>query len=298
MRRVAFLIIAGSMLLLPSVRSAAYQPPTTVPGGRYPCTLYARNPLQEPLVVSARVRLHGSRYWNRPGATEVGGSWIEVPEQTLAPSETRTVDVELPVPDQAPDVVSVEIRERGGGFWGVGDLRHVALVIRPPSPPRESRDVPFRIVGGGKATYRPEEEPHLFGAETREETVDDETEWEDLRDRFGIIAPDSWGVHPAEGDLVPADGLHHRADFAAPGSPDFAEETLLAIRTASHSLHVRPLRLFVRSVTTRGDGSVLCRYSYRFERVSGPVFGLLEEGRWLLLAIPRTDAPVVFRRVP
>ena len=296
MRLVPSLFVAAAVVLGASAPSTAYQPTVVVPGGVWTRTVEVDNPTQSPRTVSARVRVRGHPFWSSPSQRAVRGEWVEIPAFELGAFESREIELDIPVPETAPIILTVEIRLRGGGALPVWNYRPLALVEGLVAPPRGGRErgIPFRIVGGGDARY-----PEYYEEfdEVTVEAVRDTSAWDSLRERVGILSPDSWGLHPDENDRWPGSGTR-RAEFMAIEPPTLAEEALLAIRTDAHGGHIGPRRLWIRSVGYAADGTIVCKYSYRTRRNGGGIPGRFHQGKWLLIAIPRTDAPIEFRRVP
>lgn len=279
-----FLLGAALLLAAPLVPSIAYQHPILEPGGTWTCTVHVWNDRQKPVTTSAKARVRGHPYWGPLSAAR--GPWLDIPAQTLEPGEDRTLEVTLTIPSKAPPVLAVEVRSTGGGFWRGGDPWNL--------PMAEGSEPGYRTVGGGRAAWNVEGDRFPFA----EEVVRTVEEWDALRTWFGIVSPDSWGLPPDGNDPQPPFGGGPLL-FAGAEAPDLETETLLAIRAPEHGPQVDPRRFSVRSITTRSDGTVVCRYTWRYHRYRGGLWpAIMEPGDFLLLAIPRTDAPIVFRRVP
>lgn len=282
-------LLLGAALLLasPLVPSSAYQPPVVEPGGTWSSSVRATNYGEAPVTSSARARLRGHPYWGSPAESAVRGEWRDVGPVPLGPGESALLPVDLPVPARAPSVLAVEFQDRGAARWSPEDGRAFPMV--------EGSETTFRLVAGGSAHYDPEDTLFDF----IEAVARNGEEWDALRARLGIVSPDSWGSHPDESDPPPPYG-GVRPLFASLNPPNFETETLLAVRTPFHTVRITPRSYWIRSVRARADGTLVCRYSWRVHRdTSGrPIPGILVGGDFLLFAIPKTDAPVIFRRVP
>ena len=307
MRLALSLLAAAALVLGTTASSTAYQPPVVIPGGVWACTLRVVNEGDTTVTATARVRAQADGFWNSPSDASRRGRWVAVDAPDLAPGEIREVVVHIPVPDPAPRVMRVEIEADRRSKWRPEDPRTLALVEGGTSSPgAPGRSVPFCVVAGGTALYE------RFGdGESNfqwiEESVEDGTAWDALRARLGIVSPDSWGLLPNEGD-APHDFRH--ASFASLVPPDLSSE-MLVLRTPAYThaarppdarVHpfTRPRRFWVRGVEERSDGTVVCRFSYRTRRWrpgGRPYYDSLDEGRYLIVAIPRTDAAIEFRRV-
>jgi hypothetical protein len=168
-----------------------------------------------------------------------------------------------------------------------------AVLPERPRPGQES--LPFRLLAGGDVRN------DFDDGTVRAEAATTVEEWDALREDFGVLAPDSWNLHPTDSDPYELSRGYRRAQFAAGTPPDLETETVVGIRTPGHDVLTVPQHLWVRSVERRDDGTVVCRYSHRFRRIpqgNGGIILIWERGTYVLVAIPKTDSPVVFRRVP
>jgi hypothetical protein len=210
------------------------------------------------------------------------------------------VPVELPVPEIPFRPLEVEIRDLGRAEWSPGEDLFRPLMAEPSDPPPveapEGRRLPYRVIAGGDAPmdagFFGDPEPLL----TATAVARDEASWDAVRESLKILSPDSWGTFPVEADDP---GPQYRAvRFSTVRPPDLSTDTILAIRTGRLGPGGIHLRFCVRSVSIRPNGSILCTYSYRRRYLPGPHYQIDTPGHWLLIAIPKTDAPIVFRRVP
>ena len=290
MRVLSMPLFALALLLAPA-SSNAYQPPLVLAGGTWTSVVTCLNQGNEVRTISARARLRSHPYWTPPSQGRVHGPWTEIPPVTIGPGESMELEVDLEVPWRAAGALDVEFRGPRGIAW-ISNARWAMPLVEADEPAGPVR-IPLRLVAGGIAAYDPEAEANGYVLEA----VGDVTAWDALRARLGVISPDSWGLHPDEGDEQPPYGGRN-ALFAASRAPDLSTETLIAIRTPEYSAHTWPRRLWIRSVTERSDGTLVCRYSWRTRRVRGLVVGVWDPGDYVLAAIPKTDAPIEFRRVP
>jgi hypothetical protein len=291
MKLLSLPLVALALLVLPPASSVAYQPPVVVPGGSWTSVVTCRNDSSAVRTITARARLRSHPFWSPPSQVRIQGPWAEIPSVTLDPGESRELEVELEVPGRAAGALDVEFRGPPGIAWS-SDARWSLPLVEAESPAGPA-GIPFRLVAGGSAVYDPDPEARDLVLEA----VREDAAWDALRARLGVISPDSWDLYPDEGDgQAPFDGQN--AHFAAAAAPDLATETLLALRTPEHGAHLWSRGLWIRSVAERADGTVVCRYSWRTRRVRGIVQGVWIPGDYLLAAIPATDAPVEFRRVP
>ena len=127
----------------------------------------------------------------------------------------------------------------------------------------------------------------------------DDAEWEALRSHLEFLPPVSWGLPIGNGydHGYYGDG---RSPFASASPPDLGTETLLAVYAFGGPEYSVPRQFVVRSIRQRRDGTVVCQFSERYRRLSprGGYFLISAEPSFLLVAIPKSDAPIEFRRVP
>ena len=293
---LSLLTLGVSLLACPiPVTGLAYQPPVVSREATHHGTLRVANFGLEERSVALQARVRGHRFWSAAAPSAVHGPWVGIGPFVLGPREALEIPIDLPVPWNATSVLEVETRGTERGLGTVADGGHLLLV--EPSPPLEVGPragrirVPFRIVAGGNAAFDPDRESVLVDSGV----VRDDAEWESARALLGMVSPDSWGIE----DPPPPENFPQEADFASASAPYPATETLLWLRTSRHSPQIRPLRLLIRSVDREPDGTLVCRYTYRFRNLGRGLYpGISLPGRYLLVAIPRTDAEIEFRRVP
>lgn len=293
---LSLLTLGVSLLACPIPGTGlAYQPPVVQRASIHRSTLLVFSGRVEERRVALQARLRGHRFWNSAAQAAIHGPWVTLDPFVLGPREEREFTVDLPVPADSPSVLDVETRGDGDYIGTLADAGHLPLV--EPAPPLEVGPragrirVPYRIVAGGNAALDPEREMALVDSGV----VRDDADWDSARALLGMVSPDSWGLE----DPPPPEDFPQEAAFGSPSAPDLAGETLLWLRTSRHSPQVRPLRFFVRSVEREQDGTLVCRYTYRYRNLGRGMYpGISLPGRYLLVAIPRTDAPIGFRRVP
>jgi hypothetical protein len=302
--RAAFLVpVLLSLAAFAGTPAAAEEPPfPVVPGGVHRVSFEHGNPGRSARAVRFRVRLTEaslrdiSRLRNPPGSRRWRTPWISRRER-FEPGETRTLAFDFEVPGDAPPLLGAEVRiggaERRRRFRGETTLDDGgAYRVRPAEG--GGTPVPFRVFAHAQAP---------FGVPPGGFVARSDAAWASLRATLGLLSPEEWGTHPSTGEPAPWAwdfvGLPYFALHRSVHGPDMESETVLAVLGESVGMFET---FWIRSVELRADGVLECRYSYT--PCTPHYIGYILEpyclgaNECLYLAVPRTDAPVQFIRVP
>jgi len=240
----------------------------------------------EPLVGVAWVRVERHPFAARAVGPRRGpSSTIPI---VLAAVEERTDPVTAVLPAWAHGPMQVVVGHRPRTKHDVTASVYVVNPAQAPPAPEVGKKCWFDPVleGPGYNYSSQRDKPSLEPWET---VVSSAEEWSALLASTGIRVPESWGIEqPPDAPI--------EARYARPLAVDFEKEMVLALfkgQTGPDELHAR---LAIKRLRLGHDGVLRCDYTVKRRGVY--TFPVPDDfSPFLMVAVPKMDAPVDFRRV-
>jgi hypothetical protein len=206
----------------------------------------------------------------------------------LAPGELRTEIIQVSLPSWADGPMQVCVAPYKGFKYPM----LVDLFVSDPNPG------PCGLTPGQGVPFRPLLAGQGYGVEVtglpavlpQERVIRTEDEWAAFLEETGMRVPLSWGRNTDPGAPV-------EMEYARPFDVDFTKETLLAMFKGVTTASELFAGLRVRDVRLTRDGRIVCRYKVTHPR-ERDLTGFPDDfSPFLVVTVPKSDAPVEFMRV-